>query len=106
MRAYTLSKGNAPSNREPAFCKTSAALIAIGSARKLGSLVLLPNYYGSVDKTAVEVIHHIFVKSLIRFFFSFNCMALLFVSFHSSLDLLYIKPLKTDLNNQQEEKVA
>lgn len=29
----------------------------------------LPNYYGSVDKTAVEVIHHIFVKSLARFFF-------------------------------------
>lgn len=58
-----------PTGSLPCVCKTSAALIAIGSAHKLGSLVLLPNYYGSVDKTAVEVIHHIFVKSLIRFFF-------------------------------------
>jgi len=86
----------------PCVCKTSAALTAIGSAPKLGSLVLWPNYYGSVDKTAVEVVHHIFVKSLIGFFF--NCMALLFVSFHSSVDLLYVQPLRTDLNDQQEEK--
>lgn len=86
----------------PCVCKTSAALTAIGSAPKLGSLALWPNYYGSVDKTAVEVVHHIFVKSLIGFFF--NCMALLFVSFHSSVDLLYVKPLRTDLNDQQEEK--
>lgn len=39
----------------------------------------LPNYYGSVDKTAVEVVHHIFVKSLARFFLSFNCTGLLFI---------------------------
>lgn len=78
-------------------CEISTALIAIWWKYKLGDFVLLPNYYGSVDKTAGEVIHHIFLKPLMRFFL--NLTAWLFaldriLFSYGNLGLLYIKVLK------------
>lgn len=62
--------------------------------------MLLPNYYGSVDKTAGEVVHHIFLKSLMRFFLNLTAwLFALYIFFfsYSNLDLLCIKVLKTGL---------